>query len=263
LFSEQRFDVVLHMAAQAGVRYSLTDPHAYVESNLTAFVNLLEGCRHRPPNHFVYASSSSVYGANRRTPFAVGDSVDRPLNLYAATKRSNELMAYSYSHLYKLPTTGLRFFTVYGPWGRPDMALYKFAAAIARGEPIDVYNHGRMRRDFTYVDDVVEGVLRIADRPARSAADSESGPEAPYALFNIGNHTPVELERLIAALEASLGRKAIRRDCEMQPGDMLETCADVGPLEQAVGFRPATSVETGVARFVEWFLDYSARAKRG
>ena len=188
--------------------------------------------------------------------------MDRPLNLYAATKRANELMAYSYSHLYQMSTTGLRFFTVYGPWGRPDMAVYKFAEAIVRGEPIDVFNHGKMpARDFTYIDDVVEGVLRVAERPAQASAGSEDGPTPPYALYNIGNRTPIELERLIAALETSLGCKAIRRNCEMQPGDMLETCADVGPLEQAVGFRPATTIEAGVAKFVEWFLDYKAHRK--
>jgi UDP-glucuronate 4-epimerase len=262
LFAAHRFDVVLHMAAQAGVRHSLTHPHTYVSSNLTAFVNILEGCRAARPNHLVYASSSSVYGANDRVPFAVGDEVDRPLSLYAATKRANELMAYSYSHLYRLPTTGLRFFTVYGPWGRPDMAMYKFADAIVHGRPIDVFNNGQLQRDFTYVDDVVEGVLRVAERPpAAPAASSKSDavaslPAAPAALYNIGNNNPVELERLIVALEASLGRKAIRRNCGMQPGDMLTTYADVEPLKEAVGFSPSTSIEDGVARFVVWYLRY-------
>jgi UDP-glucuronate 4-epimerase len=265
LFDEHRFDVVLHMAAQAGVRYSLDHPHAYVDSNLTAFVNVLEGCRAAKPRHLVYASSSSVYGGNGRTPFAVGDPVDAPLNLYAATKRANELMAYSYSQLFKLPTTGLRFFTVYGPWGRPDMAIYKFAQAISRNETIDVYNHGRMKRDFTYIDDIVEGVLRVAEQPPQAASHGEGTrpeepPAAPAALYNIGNNNAIELERLIAALESALGRKAVRRNCSMQPGDMLETYADVEPLSQAVGFRPSTSIETGVARFVEWFKSYHAIA---
>ncbi len=253
LFSEQQFDVVLHMAAQAGVRYSLDNPHAYVDSNVTAFVNVLEGCRAEPPRHFVYASSSSVYGANRKTPFAVGDAVDQPINLYAATKRANELMAYSYSHLYGLPTTGLRFFTVYGPWGRPDMAIYKFADAIVQGRPIDVYNNGQMSRDFTYIDDIVEGVLRIAEQPP---AASSTGPAAPSALYNIGNNSPVELDRVIAALESSLQTNALRNNCPMQPGDMLTTFADIEPLDQAVGFRPSTSIETGIARFVEWYRAY-------
>jgi UDP-glucuronate 4-epimerase len=262
LFADYQFDVVLHMAAQAGVRHSLTHPHAYVSSNLTAFLNVLEGCRAAQPSHLVYASSSSVYGANDRVPFAVGDDVDRPLSLYAATKRANELMAYSYSHLYRLPTTGLRFFTVYGPWGRPDMALYKFADAIVAGRPIDVFNNGQLQRDFTYVDDVVEGVLRVAERPpqappATTTADSVATlPPAPAAIYNIGNNNPVELDRLIAALEASLGRQAIRRNCGMQPGDMLMTCADVAPLAEAVGFSPATSIEDGVARFVAWYVNY-------
>jgi UDP-glucuronate 4-epimerase len=264
LFADHEFDVVLHMAAQAGVRYSLSNPHAYVESNLVAFVNVLEGCRACRPKHLVYASSSSVYGANDRTPFAVGDAVDRPLSLYAATKRSNELMAYSYSHLYHLPTTGLRFFTVYGPWGRPDMAIYRFADAIAQGRPIDVYNNGAMKRDFTYIDDVVNGVLRIAERPpaapaTSAASDAAPGKSAPAALFNIGNNSPVELERLIAALESSLGKTATRNYCTLQPGDMLTTYADVEPLQQAVDFRPSTSIETGIARFVEWYLDYHSR----
>jgi UDP-glucuronate 4-epimerase len=252
LFAGQQFDVVLHMAAQAGVRYSLDNPHAYVDSNLTAFVNVLEGCRHAPPRHVVYASSSSVYGANRKTPFAVGDAVDQPINLYAATKRANELMAYAYSHLYGLPTTGLRFFTVYGPWGRPDMAIYRFAEAIAAGRPIDVYNKGKMSRDFTYIDDIVEGVLRIAEQPPQGSS------EPPAALFNIGNNSPVELERVIAALESSLGKKALRNNCPMQPGDMLTTYADIEPLAAAVGFRPSTSIETGIAQFVEWYCDYRA-----
>ena len=267
LFADYQFDVVLHMAAQAGVRYSLSNPHAYVESNLTAFVNILEGCRAAKPRHLVYASSSSVYGANRKTPFAVGDGVDYPLNLYAATKRANELMAYSYSHLFGLPTTGLRFFTVYGPWGRPDMAIYKFAEAIVQGEPIDVYNSGRMSRDFTYIQDIVEGVLRVAEQPPAARceppADNATGGQspAPAALYNIGNNQPVELEHLIAVLESCLRKKAIRNDCPLQPGDMLTTYADVDPLQQAVGFRPSTTIEAGVAQFVEWFQEYHGAAR--
>lgn len=259
LFAEHAFDVVLHMAAQAGVRYSLTNPHAYVDSNLGAFVNVLEGCRMARPRHLVYASSSSVYGANRKTPFAVGDPVDHPINLYAATKRANELMAYSYSHLHNLSTTGLRFFTVYGPWGRPDMAVYRFADAIVRDQPIDVYNNGQMSRDFTYVDDIVEGVLRIAEQPP--SAESNDKSHAPAALYNIGNNSPVELERLITALEAALGKTAIRNNWGMQPGDMESTCADIEPLYQAVGFRPSTSIEAGIARFVEWHRDYHALSR--
>jgi UDP-glucuronate 4-epimerase len=267
LFADREFDVVLHMAAQAGVRHSLTHPHAYVSSNVTAFVNILEGCRAKPPAHLVYASSSSVYGANEQVPFSVGDEVDRPLSLYAATKRANELMAYSYSHLFRLSTTGLRFFTVYGPWGRPDMALYKFADAIVQGRPIDVFNNGQLQRDFTYIDDIVEGVLRIAAQPPEAPAPGPntdavaSLPPAPAAIYNIGNNAPVELDRLIAALEASLGRQAIRRNCGMQPGDMLTTYADIEPLHDAVRFSPATSIEEGVARFVAWYLNYHGVAR--
>jgi UDP-glucuronate 4-epimerase len=243
------------------VRYSRTNPHAYVDSNLAAFVNVLEGCLACRSRHLIYASSSSVYGANRKTPFAVGDPVDHPINLYAASKRANELMAYSYSHLHGLATTGLRFFTVYGPWGRPDMAVYRFADAIVRGQAIDVYNYGRMSRDFTYIDDIVEGVLRIADRPPTASAQTDSTTDktnapAPSAIYNIGNNCPVELERLIAALETALGTKALRNDCPMQAGDMLTTCADIEPLYHAVGYRPATTIETGIARFVAWYRDY-------
>ena len=267
LFAEHQFDLVLHMAAQAGVRYSLTNPHSYVDNNLSAFVNLLEGCRACQPRHLVYASSSSVYGANRNTPFAVGDAVDHPINLYAATKRANELLAFSYSHLFQLPTTGLRFFTVYGPWGRPDMAIYRFAEAIVEGRPIDVYNSGQMSRDFTYIDDIVEGVLRIAQRPpvadlvksSRGALPAQS--LAPAVLYNIGNNRPVELDHVIAVIESCLGQQAIRNNCPMQPGDMTTTYADVEPLEQAVGFRPSTSIETGISRFVKWFQQYRKSAR--
>jgi UDP-glucuronate 4-epimerase len=250
LFAEVGCATVLHMAAQAGVRYSLTHPHAYVDSNLTAFVNVLEGCRRHGVQHLVYASSSSVYGANRKVPFAVGDPVDTPISLYAATKKANELMAYTYSHLYSLPTTGLRFFTVYGPWGRPDMAMYKFTEAIAAGRPIDVYNYGKMRRDFTYIDDIVEGVLRTAERPPVA----EEGPA--YRLYNIGNHRPEELETLIALIEEALGKTAVRNYLPLQPGDVLETYADIEDLRQDVGFAPSTPLKDGVARFVAWFQGY-------
>jgi len=263
LFAQRPFDAVLHMAAQAGVRHSLTHPHDYVNSNVAAFLNVLEGCRARPPRHLVYASSSSVYGANQKVPFSVGDPVDHPINLYAATKRANELMAHSYSHLFGLPTTGLRFFTVYGPWGRPDMAVYKFADAIVQGQPIEVFNAGDMRRDFTYIDDIVEGVLQIAENPselaASATADGSNGkPSTPARLFNIGNSQPIELEHLIAVLETCLGLPAIRVPKPLQPGDMLSTYADVGPLEALIGFRPSTSIETGVARFIDWYRGYHA-----
>lgn len=262
LFEEQAFDVVVNLAAQAGVRYSLTHPHAYVDSNLVGFLNILEGCRHSQVGHLVYASSSSVYGANTRMPFSVHDNVDHPLSLYAATKKANELMAHTYSHLYGLPTTGLRFFTVYGPWGRPDMALFLFTRAILAGEPIDVFNRGRMRRDFTYIDDIVEGIVRTMDHPAMPNPDwSGDSPDpgtsrAPWRLYNIGNHQPVELMRLIELLEEALGRKAEKRLLEMQPGDIPATYADVAALTEAVGFQPATPIDVGVRRFVEWYREY-------
>ena len=262
LFEENRFDTVIHLAAQAGVRYSLTNPHAYIDSNLVAFGNLLEGCRHGGVKHLAYASSSSVYGANRKLPFAVGDSVDHPVSLYAATKKANELMAHTYSHLYRLPTTGLRFFTVYGPWGRPDMAIYLFTRAILAGKPIDVYNHGDMRRDFTYIDDIVEGVVRVADRPAQPDPEwsaeqpNPSTSNAPYRVYNIGNHQPAELPHVIETLEKCLGRKAEKRFLPMQPGDVVETYADVDDLARDVGFRPDTPLEVGIARFVEWYREY-------
>lgn len=262
LFEEQAFDVVVNLAAQAGVRYSLTHPHAYVDSNLVGFLNILEGCRHSQVGHLVYASSSSVYGANTRMPFSVHDNVDHPLSLYAATKKANELMAHTYSHLYGLPTTGLRFFTVYGPWGRPDMALFLFTRAILAGEPIDVFNRGRMRRDFTYIDDIVEGIVRTMDHPASPNPEwSGDSPDpgtsrAPWRLYNIGNHQPVELMRLIELLEEALGRKAEKRLLEMQPGDIPATYADVAALTEAVGFQPATPIDVGVRRFVEWYREY-------
>jgi len=262
LFAEERFDRVIHLAAQAGVRYSLKNPHAYVDSNLVGFVNVLEGCRHAGVQHLVYASSSSVYGGNTQMPFSVHDSVDHPVSLYAATKKANELMAHTYSHLYGLPTTGLRFFTVYGPWGRPDMALFLFTKAILEGRPIDVYNHGRMQRDFTFVDDIAEGVIRVTDRVAApDAAYDPARPDpatssAPYRVFNIGNHQPVPLMDFIACIEKALGREATKNFMPLQDGDVPATFADVQALQDWVGFSPATSIETGIAQFVEWYRAY-------
>ena len=239
---------VVHLAAQAGVRYSLTNPNAYIDSNLVGFGNVLEACRHANVEHLVYASSSSVYGANQKQPFAVGDNVDHPVSLYAATKKANELMAHVYSHLYRLPATGLRFFTVYGPWGRPDMALFLFTRAILEGRPIDVFNHGKMKRDFTYVDDIVEGVVRVLD--------SAPGGQPPYKLYNIGNHEPADLLEFIGILENCLGKKAQRRFLPMQPGDVKETFADVESLAQDIGFRPGTPLEEGLRRFTTWYREY-------
>ena len=262
LFAGERFQRVIHLAAQAGVRYSLDHPQAYVSSNLAGFVNVLEGCRHAKVAHLVYASSSSVYGGNTRLPFSEHDSVDHPISLYAATKKSNELMAHTYSHLFGLPVTGLRFFTVYGPWGRPDMALFLFTKAILAGEPIRIFNHGRMRRDFTYIDDIAEGVVRAADVPAQpSAIFDTSNPDpatswAPYRLYNIGNHRSVSLMDYIEAIEACLGRKAEKEFLPMQPGDVAATNADVSELQRAVGFAPRTPVTEGVRRFVDWYRSY-------
>ncbi|MDD2239333.1 MAG: NAD-dependent epimerase [Kiritimatiellae bacterium] len=262
LFAVPPFDRVIHLAAQAGVRYSLTHPGSYVQSNLVGFLHILEACRHAQMPHLTYASSSSVYGLNAHFPFSVHDNVDHPVSLYAATKKANELMAHTYSHLYNLPTTGLRFFTVYGPWGRPDMALFKFTKAILAGEPIDVYNHGRMRRDFTYIDDIVQGVVRTADQiaqpdPAWDATQPDPGiSSAPYRVYNIGNHTPVELDTFITYIEEALGRKAVRNLLPMQPGDVKATSADVEDLRRAVGFAPATPLKTGITRFIEWYQDY-------
>ncbi|OIQ03328.1 MAG: capsular biosynthesis protein CpsI [Zetaproteobacteria bacterium CG06_land_8_20_14_3_00_59_53] len=262
LFSSEKFDKVVNLAAQAGVRYSLENPHAYIDSNIVGFLNILEGCRHHQVKHLVYASSSSVYGANETMPFSVHDNVDHPVSLYAASKKANELMAHTYSHLYGLPTTGLRFFTVYGPWGRPDMAYFKFAKAILAGDPIDVYNHGKMQRDFTYIDDVVEGVLRVLDKTAEGnpvwegASPDPGSSRAPWRVYNIGNHTPVELLRFIEVLEASLGKKAIKKMLPMQPGDVPATAADVSDLMADVGFVPATDIATGLRMFVEWYKDY-------
>ena len=262
LFSAHRFDKVIHLAAQAGVRYSIENPHAYIDSNIVGFINILEGCRHHGVQHLTYASSSSVYGANTAMPFSVHQNVDHPLSLYAATKKANELMAHTYSHLYKLPTTGLRFFTVYGPWGRPDMAMFLFAKAILTGKSIDVFNHGRMRRDFTYIDDIAEGVVRTSDRVAASntawdGADPDPGTSAaPYRLYNIGNNDPVELLHLIETLEQKLGRTATKNMLPMQMGDVPATYADVEALTQDTGFKPATPIEVGVERFVAWYRDY-------
>jgi UDP-glucuronate 4-epimerase len=262
LFRREGPQRVVNLAAQAGVRYSLTNPHAYANANMLGFLNVLEGCRHGEVEHLVFASSSSVYGANTCMPFSVNDNVDHPLSLYAASKKANELMAHSYAHLYALPCTGLRFFNVYGPWGRPDAALSRFATAILADRPIDVYNYGRHRRDFTYIDDIVEGVVRVLDQPARPNPDwSGDAPDpasskAPYRLYNIGNNRPVELLYLIELLEKELGREAQKNLLPMQPGDVEDTYADVTALQHAVGFAPATPVEEGVARFVAWFREY-------
>jgi UDP-glucuronate 4-epimerase len=262
LFAGQRFDAVMHLAAQAGVRYSIENPAAYVDTNLVGFGNVIEGARRSKVDHFVYASSSSVYGANAKLPFAEDDNIDHPVSLYAATKKANELMAHSYAHLYRLPCTGLRFFTVYGPWGRPDMALFKFTRGILAGEAIPVFNCGEMVRDFTYVDDIVEGVLRVIDRPAQAdpewsaLAPRPSSSDAPYRIYNIGNSQPVKLMRYIEVLEQCLGQKAKLDLLPLQAGDVPETVADVSRLQAAVGFKPATPVEAGVARFVEWYRSY-------
>ena len=262
IFATHRPQRVMHLAAQAGVRYSLTNPHAYIESNLAGFGNVLEGCRHNGVEHLVYASSSSVYGGNTRLPFSEHDNIDHPVSLYAATKKANELMAHTYSHLYRLPTTGLRFFTVYGPWGRPDMALFLFTKAILEGRPIDVFNRGEMVRDFTYVDDIVEGVIRVIDRVAEPTAEFDSNvpdpatSDAPYRVFNIGNNQPVTLMEYISAVEEALGQKATMNLLPMQPGDVPATYADTRELEAWTGFRPATPVRQGVERFVAWYRDY-------
>ena len=262
LFKRHRFDRVVHLAAQAGVRYSIENPHAYIDSNLVGTTNILEGCRHAAVPHLVYASSSSVYGANTSQPFSVHQNVDHPISLYAATKKANELLAHTYSHLYRLPTTGLRFFTVYGPWGRPDMAMFKFTRAILAGEPIDVYNHGRMRRDFTYVDDIVAAVAAVTDRIAEPATNwDSSAPDpatsaAPYRVYNIGNHQPVELNDFIAAIERATGCTAKRNMLPMQPGDVPSTYADVADLQQAIGFSPQTTIDEGVGQFVRWYREY-------
>lgn len=262
LFQEQAFDCVVNLAAQAGVRYSLQNPHAYIDSNLVGFLNILEGCRHHRVKHLVFASSSSVYGANTHMPFSVHQNVDHPMSLYAATKKANELMAHTYASLYGLPVTGLRFFTVYGPWGRPDMALFLFTKAILAGEPIQVFNYGKMRRDFTYIDDIVEGVVRVLTRiPGPNPEWRGDNPDpassyAPYALYNIGNNNPVELLQFIGAIEAALGRPAVMDLQPMQPGDVPATYADIDDLMQAVGFRPQTPIDTGIRKFIDWYTDY-------
>ena len=262
VFAEHEFDAVVNLAAQAGVRYSLKNPHAYASSNLTGFLNILEACRHNEIGHLVYASSSSVYGANTRLPFAVSDVVDHPVSLYAATKKSNELMAHAYSHLYGIPVTGLRFFTVYGPWGRPDMAPFLFIRAILEDRELQVFNHGDMMRDFTYIDDIVEGVFRTMDSPATpdpgwtGDAPNPATSYAPYRLYNIGNSEPVRLLDFIGVFERKLGREARKKFLPMQPGDVQATFADVDALEQAVGFRPVTGIEEGIGRFVDWYLEH-------
>lgn len=262
LFAEGGFDAVVNLAAQAGVRYSLKNPYSYIDSNIVGFLNVLEGCRHNNVGHLVFASSSSVYGANTKMPFSVHDNVDHPVSLYAATKKANELMAHTYASLYKIPCTGLRFFTVYGPWGRPDMALFLFTKAILENRPIDVFNYGKMRRDFTYIDDIVEGVIRVVDRiPQPDPLWHGDSPDsavsyAPYRLYNIGNHNPVELMKFIEFLESCLGKKAEKNLMPIQAGDVPATYADVDDLIRDVGFKPATPIEVGIARFVEWYKDY-------
>ena len=262
LFAGERFDSVVNLAAQAGVRYSIENPYAYIDSNISGFINVLEGCRHNKVKHLVYASSSSVYGANTSMPFSVHHNVDHPVSLYAATKKANELMAHTYSSLYGLPTTGLRFFTVYGPWGRPDMALFLFTKAIVEGRPIDVFNNGKMQRDFTFIDDIVEGVRRVLERvpagePSWSGAQPDPGTSyAPYKIYNIGNNNPVELIDFIGAIEKGLGREAAKNFLPIQPGDVPATFADVDDLMRDVGFKPATTIEQGIERFLAWYREY-------
>ena len=262
LFRQNRFAVVVHLAAQAGVRYSLTNPHSYVDSNLTGFVNVLEGCRHAEIEHLVFASSSSVYGANTAMPFSVHQNVDHPVSLYAATKKANELMAHTYAHLYGLPCTGLRFFTVYGPWGRPDMALFLFTRAMIEGRPIQIFNHGKMRRDFTYIDDIVQGVIRVMETPAQPNPEWQGDtPDpgtsyAPYRIYNIGNNHPVELMEFISAIEENLGIEANKEYLPMQPGDVPATYADIDDLSRDFGFRPRTGIREGIKSFIEWYREY-------
>ena len=262
LFTKNTFHAVINLAAQAGVRYSLENPHAYIDSNIVGFTNILECCRHHNVGHLVYASSSSVYGMNSAMPFSVHDNVDHPISLYAASKKANELMAHTYSHLYNIPTTGLRFFTVYGPWGRPDMALFLFTKAILAGEPIKVFNNGLMQRDFTYIDDIVEGVVRVMDKPATpnpewdSAAPDSGTSSAPYRIFNIGNNNPVSLLDFISAIEKALGKTAIKELLPMQPGDVTATYANIDDLKEAVNYHPQTPVQEGIDNFVAWYMDY-------
>jgi UDP-glucuronate 4-epimerase len=262
LFEQEQFDAVVNLAAQAGVRYSLINPHSYVDSNLVGFVNILEGCRHNKVKHLVFASSSSVYGSNTKMPFSVHDNVDHPVSLYAASKKANELMAHTYSHLYGLSCTGLRFFTVYGPWGRPDMALFLFTKAILEGRPIDVFNYGKMQRDFTYIDDIIEGVVRVMQRPAQPNPDWDgNAPDpgtsyAPYRIYNIGNNNPVELMHFIEVIEDCLGKKAEKNLLPMQPGDVPATYADIDDLVRDTGFKPETTLEEGIPKFIEWYKEY-------
>jgi len=265
LFRREGFQRVVNLAAQAGVRYSIENPQAYIDANIVGFGNILEGCRHNQVEHLAYASSSSVYGANEAQPFSEHHNVDHPIALYAASKKANELMAHAYSSLYKLPTTGLRFFTVYGPWGRPDMALFLFTKGILDGEPIKIFNHGNMIRDFTYIDDIIEGVVRVLDNPAAPNPNwSGQQPDpassyAPYRVYNIGNNNPVKLMDFIEAIEKALGKKAIKNMMEMQPGDVPSTCADVSALQNDLGFKPDTSVEEGIQKFVDWYREYYGR----
>lgn len=262
LFSGDRFDIVVNLAAQAGVRYSLVNPHAYIENNITGFLNVLEGCRHHQVKHLVFASSSSVYGANTKIPFSVHHNVDHPVSLYGATKKANELMAHAYSNLFEIPCTGLRFFTVYGPWGRPDMVLFLFTKAILEGKPIDVFNYGKMQRDFTYIDDIIEGVVRVMDKIPKPSSDwNSANPDpgssrGPYRLYNIGNNNPVDLMKFIEILEDCLGKKAGKNLLPMQPGDVPATFADVDDLVRDVGFKPSTSLDAGIQRFVDWYRSY-------
>ena len=266
LFAKEKFPYVVHLAAQAGVRHSLVDPHAYIDSNLVGFTNVLEGCRHNGCKHLLFASSSSVYGSNTKMPFSIHENVDHPLSLYGASKKANELMAHSYAHLFKLPTTGLRFFTVYGPWGRPDMAMWIFAKAISAGEPIRLFNHGNMRRDFTYVDDVVESIERLVDRapsgdPNYSGDTPDPGSSsAPWRVYNIGNNNPVELLDVVRILEEKLGKKAIRELVPMQPGDVPATFANVDDLMRDAGFKPATPIDVGIGHFIDWYRSYHGLA---
>ena len=258
----EKFDVVCNLAAQAGVRYSLESPEEYLKSNVDAFLNILECCRNHSIKNLVYASSSSVYGLNQKLPFSTSDTTDHPISLYAASKKANELMAHTYSHLFNIPSTGLRFFTVYGPWGRPDMALYIFTKKILSGEPIDVYGYGKMKRDFTYIDDIVEGIIRLIDKPPKGNKDwsgikpNPSSSSAPWAIFNIGNNKPTELEYFISLIEKNLGKKAIKNYLEMQPGDVSETAADIKNLSQIIGFKPSTSIEDGIPKFISWYKNF-------
>jgi UDP-glucuronate 4-epimerase len=267
LFEHHRFPLVVHLAAQAGVRYSLQNPHIYVDANISGFTNVLEGCRHNSCRHLVFASSSSVYGANTKLPFSVRDNVDHPISLYAASKKANELMAHAYSHLYRIPATGLRFFTVYGPWGRPDMAMFIFAKAILAGQPIKLFNNGKMRRDFTYIDDITEAIVRLVDRPPPGRPDWDGGhpdpatSRAPWKVYNIGNSRPEDLMYVVSLLEKEFGRTAIKEMLPMQPGDVAATYADVADLERDIGFRPSTSIEEGIARFAKWYRDYQSDDK--